>query len=356
MGIQGLTKLIKPTRVIKWGDLKGKTVAVDAMIQIHKALKTGAVCLFDHYGNPTHHLKTLLANIFKMYTYDIRQVWVFDYDASKDTDNEHKKLKSETLEIRSKRKGIIKNQLKQIADQIAELKDLQKEFGDESGELDEDLKNMVQNVSETELKDQYQRLKNQSRSVGSIEIKDFQKILDILDIEWLEAPKTYEAEHLASTLCSMGLVDYVWTPDTDAMLYGAKKIIKKSKGNYDTLDYYDMDLIMNDMKLSREDIIKIGICLGTDYNPGGILGIGVGRVFNKFRNIKYTDQHLVLIKKFLSNVPLSADMIHNRCDSFKDEQIKILIDWLVEDKKFNRERLEKQIDKYKLDRIKKLAK
>lgn len=86
MGIKDFSKTFEAVRVVKWKDLKNKTVAIDAMTEIYRAAlgAQSTHTLTDRDGNPTIHLSVLLANIVEMQSNGIKQIWVFDHDAEAD--------------------------------------------------------------------------------------------------------------------------------------------------------------------------------------------------------------------------------------------------------------------------------
>lgn len=94
-------------------------------------------------------------------------------------------------------------------------------------------------------------------------------MLDMLEIPWVECPAGYEAEQV----CAMATydesifgikMDYVFTPDVDALLFGAKKLIKRDTRKKKLFEY-DLDNLLEQNEITQQDLIKIGLILGTDF-------------------------------------------------------------------------------------------
>lgn len=98
----------------------------------------------------------------------------------------------------------------------------------------------------------------------------FQNMLDILGINYMIAP--YEAEAQCAALEQMGLVDGTVTEDSDAFLFGARKVYR---GVFqDNIKLYSMSKVEEKLHLTREKLILFALMLGSDYTDG-IKGIGI---------------------------------------------------------------------------------
>lgn len=98
----------------------------------------------------------------------------------------------------------------------------------------------------------------------------FQNMLDILGINYMVAP--YEAEAQCAALEQMGLVDGTVTEDSDAFLFGARKVYR---GVFqDNIKLYSMGKVEEKLHLTREKLILFALMLGSDYTDG-IKGIGI---------------------------------------------------------------------------------
>jgi len=115
-------------------------------------------------------------------------------------------------------------------------------------------------------------------------IKESQELLEALGISVIQAPSEGEAQ--AAFIVKQGDADAVVSQDADSLLFGAPKLIKNlsvvgrkktpSKLAYTTIKPEMIDLKENlkNLGLNQDQLIALGLLVGTDFNPGGIKGIG----------------------------------------------------------------------------------
>jgi flap endonuclease-1 len=96
------------------------------------------------------------------------------------------------------------------------------------------------------------------------------ELLALLDVPVIEAPAEGEAQ--AAHMARGGDVDYVGTEDYDALLLGAPLTLRQltSKGNPELMDF---EATLAEHDLSWEQLVDVGILMGTDFNPG-LSGVG----------------------------------------------------------------------------------
>ncbi|MFB6251853.1 MAG: flap endonuclease-1 [Halobellus sp.] len=95
-------------------------------------------------------------------------------------------------------------------------------------------------------------------------------LLERLDVPVVEAPAEGEAQ--ASQMAIRGDVDYVGSEDYDTLLFGAPYTLRQltSKGNPELMD---LEATLEDLDLTREQLVDVAILCGTDFNEG-IPGVG----------------------------------------------------------------------------------
>jgi len=71
----------------------------------------------------------------------------------------------------------------------------------------------------------------------------------------------------------VGLVDGVVTEDSDALLFGCRKVYRNIFDKNKFTELYDCKTIGSEMGLSRDDLVKMSVFLGSDYTRG-VKGIG----------------------------------------------------------------------------------
>jgi 5'-3' exonuclease len=174
MGVRRLFNLVDPQR-IKESTLRGKRVAVDASIMIYACTYAGRV-LNDADGRPTQHIKHIIAKLERYLALDVKLTFVFD--------GKPPAVKHATIEQRQQQR-------------------------------ERDAKVNPQNV----------------RDVGTA-IKDTKAIIRMLGIPYVIV-NGYDAEHVCAHLNDIGYVDVVMSNDADAIVYGARNVIRTIPGSTD---------------------------------------------------------------------------------------------------------------------------
>jgi len=234
-------------RKIALEELKDNIVAVDAYNTLFQFLsiirQSDGTPLMDSHGNVTSYLSGLFYRSVELIQNDIRLVYVFDGIPSM--------LKQKTIEARMRRRN---EALK--AWQTAK----------EAGEIEE------------------ARAHAQASTRIDKNIVDGAKtLLDMMGIPYINAPSEGEAQ--ASHMAKKGIVDAVVSQDYDTLLFGAPRILRNinisgkrklpRKNVYITIEPEEVNLgeTLKQLGVSQEQLIWIGILLGTDFNDG-IKGVG----------------------------------------------------------------------------------
>jgi len=296
MGIQGFSDVFPATDTVKkdFKQFAGKTIAIDASMEIHRALRgTKSINqLTAADGSHTQHISVLLANILERMSYGITDIWVFDNPA----DNAYKK---EEIDARRTQRA------KSSASMISSIDDLE----------------------------QYIKHEKSATPMVSDDVNDIKYMLDLLGVRWTEAPPNVEAEKVCAALP----VDMVLSSDSDALVYGAKVLLKRClTAGSKVFQLYYLDEMLARTQLSRGDLIKIAVLLGTDHNRGGRKGIGAKTVLKKFRQVELTEAEQEVYHIFADPVDIGQLEWHQ---SPPDHDR--LIAWLEQEKSFSRDRLDK---------------
>jgi flap endonuclease-1 len=233
---------------IKPEDLKGKILAVDAFNTLYMFITTirGAdgSPLTDSKGRVTSHLVGLFSRFSNLMEKGVKFVFVFD---GKAPELKHKE--------RERRKD-----LKLEATKLYE-----------EAKQGEDIENMKKYAARTAF-------------LTSEMIQDAKDLLTAMGIPYVDAPSEGEAQ--AAYIVKKADAYAVVSQDADSLLSGAPRVIRnlsiskkrKMPGsyNYQTVNPEMIDLKDNlsNMKISQDQLIALSILVGTDYNYGGVKGIG----------------------------------------------------------------------------------
>src|SRR6266540_3171102 len=297
---------------IKLSDLSNKIIAVDAFNTIHQFLATirGSTgeLLSNFHGEITSHLSGLFYRNINLLAEGIKLIYVFDGVSNP--------LKVNEIQRRHK--------IKEVATEKYEKALLQ-------GKLDE-----------------------------------AKKLLSLLGIPTIQAPS--EGEATAAKLTNSDLVHICASQDYDSILFGAKRLIrnitisgKRKVPNRNTyievpLEMFYLEDILNNIKLTHEQLVDVGILIGTDYNFGGIPGIGpktAMKLIQKYSKLENIDQ----LQEPLSNVPyeeirelfLKPKVANVTNDDIKFESVDYdkTIEFLCSEKNFSEDRVNSALQKLK---------
>lgn len=225
-----------------------KIIAIDAYNMIYQFLASirgmDGLHLTDSKGRVTSHLSGLFNRNISFLIAGIKPVYVFD--------GKPPSLKSAETERRSqiKKDAIIKYE-KAMAQ------------GDTAGA---------------------RKYAQQTTSLQDGMIDESRQLLELLGIPYVNAPS--EGEATAAHMSSIGLAYASASQDYDSLLFGAKRLIRNFTNSgrrkvpnknmhIDVVpEIIETQKMLDDLSLSREQLVDIGILIGTDFNPSGFKGIG----------------------------------------------------------------------------------
>ncbi|HLI46648.1 MAG TPA: flap endonuclease-1 [Geobacterales bacterium] len=312
--------------IITLKHLSGKTLAVDASIELHQFLalirKPDGSLFTNKEGRITSHLIGLLFRTTRLISeFGIDLIFVFDGKAPK--------LKERILiERKIAKEKAIKEWLEAII-----KKDYRKAFSKAvvTGKLDEDI------------------------------IKSAKRLLKLLGIPYVEAPS--EAEAQASYIASKGDAWACATKDYDAILFGPPRVVRylsikgyeflPSKGIMREIkpELVDTERLFKELGITREQMIDIAILVGTDFNDG-VKGIGPKKALQLIKEYKSLEglpyeirEKLPVnyqeIREFFLRPPVNSDYEILRYE-MDEEGLK---EFLVEEMDFKEERVNIAIER-----------
>lgn len=284
MGIQ-ISEIV-PRKEIGISDLKGKTIAIDAMNTLYQFLTTirqqDGTPLMDSKGNVTSHLSGLLYRNIALLEEGINLIYVFDGIPSE--------LKRTEIEIRKKRK-LLAGERYEVAKEAGDLQSMKK-------------------------------YAQQTVKVDSKIINESQELLTALGIPFVVSLNEGEAE--AASLAKKNIVWASSSQDYDSLLYGTPKLIRNltlSRKKRDPsgimidtkIEMVELQHVLDSLQIGLDQLICIGIIVGTDFNPGGVRGIGQKRALEIVKKYVYP----VKIFEFLENSE-KYDLTFNWSEIFKE--------------------------------------
>ena len=131
--------------------------------------------------------------------------------------------------------------------------------------------------------------------------------LELFGLPWVQAPEEAEAQGAYMTRHGcFGLL----TTDFDSLLFGAKLMI--SSLTKQKAEIISLQKVLQSLGLNQKKLILLALMVGTDYNPGGIRGIGPRRATEMLLSMS-TDALLLKIKRSL-DPGLVEQIIHYYLD------------------------------------------
>ncbi|NIO20417.1 MAG: flap endonuclease-1 [Candidatus Aenigmarchaeota archaeon] len=323
MGVN-LSEII-PGRKIEIQDLKGRTIAVDAYNTLYQFLSiirdrfTGEP-LKDSKGRVTSHLSGLFYRTTKLLENGIDPVFVFD--------GEPPEFKRET----SAKREDVKKEAEEKLEEARKVGDI------------EGIRRYAQATS---------------RLTGEM-IEQSKRLLEFMGIPIVQAPSEGEAE--AAHMVNSGKAWASGSQDWDSLLFGASRMVKNltitgrrkipRKQDYIEIkpEVIELDNVLSRLGVKREQLIMIGILIGTDYNPGGVKGVGPKNALklvkekqtieNVFKNVEWNFENPPEeIFEFFKNPPRGEGEIKREGRDFGRLKEFML------DHDFSEERIEKTIER-----------
>lgn len=132
-----------------------------------------------------------------------------------------------------------------------------------------------------------------------------------------------EAEELCSMMCREGIVEGVYTTDTDPLAYGCPLFLKGMNKRGDGFTTVDLKIILESLKISFETFVDLCIMCGCDYNKN-IPKIGEKSAYALMKQYGRIEN----LPKSYRNVPLDLNILnYERCrEIFKSKQVSELYD------------------------------
>ena len=314
-------------------DLSGNTIGFDAYNTIYAFLarirdqSTGGGYFTDSEGHVTSHLLGLFPRLTHFLQHNIKPVFIFD--------GKPPLLKAKEITYRKKRK------------KIAETK---RDAAIADGRLEEASK----------------YAQATSRITPEI-LKDAKTLLQLLGIPFIQAPS--EAEAQGALMNQNGLIQAMASQDYDSFLFGCPVVIRnlgvsqrrKIPNQQRFINISTEKIVFNDLLKeleleSREQLILLGILVGTDYNPKGIKGIGPKtalKLVKKYPSFKSLQEYLESKYNLKEALPYSLSTLFDcfkspESDSnlnftFSKPQISKLSEFLVDDRDFKPERIQNSL-------------
>jgi len=312
---------------INFPDLRGWVLAVDA----HNTLYQFITTIRDKSGNPlrdgrgrvTSHLSGLFYRNIQLLKNGIKLVYIFD--------GVPPKKKMEEL----KRRRVVK---------------------------EEGYRKYLEAVD----KGDYESARKYAAVAATLEpymVNDAKELLNLLGIPVIQAPSEGEAQ--AAYMVKKGDITAVASQDYDSLLFGATKVVRNitltgtvkypSKGVELKLEpeLIELERVLKGLGISYEQLVDIGIMIGTDYNEG-VRGVGPKKALDFIRAYGSAEK-IPEILKFMSlddimelrRLFMSPDVTNDYTLEFRNPDYSGIESFLCDEHDFNRQRVRKALNELK---------
>jgi flap endonuclease-1 len=324
---------IIPRRDANPYEFNGKLICVDAFNTLYQFLSTirqpDGTPLMDFKKRVTSHLSGLFYRNISLLSEGIKLVYVFD--------GEPPELKSKIHEKRGNNRDKAKEKYEDAKDE-------------------EDIEMM-------------RRYSSQLVRIDDEMIEESKELLNAMGIAVVQAPGEGEAQAAYFSRIKQEVYASA-SQDYDSLLFGAKRLIqnltlsrkRKTVSGWVEInpEVIELERVLNSLEINLDQLICLGILVGTDYNPKGIPGIGQKRALDIVK--KYKQPVLIFESVNEQILSLSEKDRFNWMDIFelfkkprvKDADFnfpkvneKKIKEILVERHDFSVERVEKQLEKLK---------
>lgn len=282
---------------VELSPLRGRTVAVDALNILYQFLaiirQRDGELLKDSQGRVTSHLSGLFYRSINLLEGGINPVYVFD--------GEPPSLKRETIARRQEIKREARREWRKAVDE-GRKEDIRK-YAQQTSRITDDM------------------------------IEDAQLLLESMGIPYVQAPSEGEAQ--AAFITRREDAYAAASQDYDSLLFDAPRLVRNltmtgrrklpGKDVYITVkpELVILDTVLQELGITREQLVEIGLLIGTDYNEG-IQGIGPKTALKVVKEGKFSDYGLEELKKlFLS--PKVTDQYTIRFNQPTPEKISELL-------------------------------
>ena len=305
-----------------------KIVAIDAYNAIYQFLSIirgpDGLPLTDFSGRITSHMTGLLYRNINFLSLGIKPVYVFD--------GRPPSLKSAEIE---RRKQIKKEATIRYENAISQGKyEEARKYAQQTSVLKDDM------------------------------VEDSKKLLGLFGIPSIQAPS--EGEATAAHLTITGQAHASASQDFDSLLFGAKKLVrnftnsgKRKLPNRNTTievepEIIDLNKTLEDLGITRAQLVDVGILIGTDFNPDGFERIGpktalkLVKQHGKLEDIPQIQEKLDLVEyKQIREIFLNPKVAEVSELKFGSVDYQGITNYLTKERNFSSERVETSLNRLK---------
>jgi flap endonuclease-1 len=198
-------------------------------------------------------------------------------------------------------------------------------------------------------------------------IQESKELLDAMGIGVVQAPSEGESEAAYLSRVNKDIYGSV-SQDYDSLLFGAPNLIRnltlarrrKTFSGYVEVkpELIELNKVLNLLEINLDQLICLGIMVGTDYNPKGIPGIGQKRALQIVKRYQQPVLIFKTVEEQIMNLPegdrfdwreifelFHKPKIKDAKINFGDINEERIREILIKEHDFSEERVEKQLER-----------
>ncbi len=316
-----------PKITVRLEDLSGKSIAIDAYNALYQFLaiirQPDGTPLKDDAGRITSHLSGLLYRTSNLVEMGTKPIYVFDGAPPALKEVEIKRR------MRAKEEALVRYEQALREGKIEEAR--------------------IYAQATSRLKDYM--------------AEDSKKLLYLMGIPWVQAPSEGEAQ--AAHIVKRGDADYCASQDYDSLLFGAPKLIRNvtisgrrklpSKNIFVEVipEVVELEQVLKDCGITREQLVDVGILIGTDFNPDGIKGLGPKTALKLVKEHGKIENALPYLQNAgfpvepqrIREIFLNPKVTDNYKIEWREPDVEGAINFICRERDFSEERVRKALEK-----------
>jgi flap endonuclease-1 len=320
-------RALVPKATVRLEDLGGKSMAIDAYNALYQFLaiirQPDGTPLKDSSGRVTSHLSGLLYRTSNLVEMGIKPIYVFDGvpPALKETEIKRR--------MKAKKEALVKYE---------------------------------QAVKEGKIEEAHMYAQATSR-LKDYMAEDSKRLLDLMGVPWVQAPSEGEAQ--AAHLVKRGDADYCASQDYDSLLFGAPRLLRNvtisgrrklpRKRVYIEVvpEIVDLEQVLKECGITHEQLIDIGILIGTDFNPEGVKGLGPKTALKLVKEHGCLENALPYIKNAefpvepqrIREIFLHPKVTDEHKIEWREPDVESVINFICRERDFSENRVRKALEK-----------
>jgi flap endonuclease-1 len=192
---------------------------------------------------------------------------------------------------------------------------------------------------------------------------DSKRLLKYMGVPWVQAPSEGEAQ--AAYLTKRGNADYCASQDFDSLLFGAPTLLRNltisgrrklpRKNVYIEVvpEIVEMARLLKELGITHEQLVDIGILIGTDFNPDGVKGVGPKSALKLIKEHGSLEAALPAVKgaefpaepRLIRDIFLHPKVTDNYGLNWREPDVKGVVEFLCGEKDFSEDRVQKALSK-----------